>query len=108
MAKQNKKEANTNMQSYLLFYVVFLIPSLILIGFFFTSFIAPRLWYEWDSLPFFDLFTLPSKHNGGGAHFIASPVVVYVVWIFFLLAAFLIPVFLTKKVIQERNQDLFI
>ena len=103
MTKQPKTDVHKSIASYFSFYVVFLIPSLILVGLFFTTFVAPRLWYEWDSLPFFDLFTFPSIHTGHGAHFIASPIVVYATWIFFLMVAFLLPAFFTRKVIKERK-----
>ena len=89
--------------SYLLFYIIFLIPSFLLTGLIFTTFIAKHLWYEWDSLPIIDLITFPSVHTQAGAHFIAPPVIVYLTWIFFLAIPFVVPALITRLVIKERK-----
>src|SRR6266567_601633 len=89
---------------YVLLYIALLIPSCFFVGLFFTTVIAPLLWYEWDSLPVIDLFTSPSVHaTGWGAHFIASPPVVYLIWNFFLAIVFLLPGVVTALFMRIRK-----
>ena len=75
-------------------YIIFLIPTFLVVGFIFTHFVANKLWYEWDSLPIIDLIESPIVHTQDGAHFILPSSTVYSIWSSFLAITFLIPLFI--------------
>jgi len=89
------------------FYLVFLIPSVLIVGLIFTTLIANHLWYEWDSIPIVDLFTLPSVHTQSGAHFNTPAILVYSIWIVFLAITFILPEIATRLVLEERRSIVY-
>lgn len=84
-----------------LFYLSYLIPTIIVILSFWYFFIDGTLYYCWDKTPLID-FIPPFVHSEYVVdHFIAPPVVVYLIWLALVFLGFFIPYFLTGKLMHE-------
>ena len=85
---------------YLPFYFILLIPSALVVLSIWYFFVDGTLYYCSDKAPLID-FIPPFVHSIYGDRFIASPVVIYVLWITLILTGFIAPLFFMEKVMRE-------
>ncbi len=84
-------------------YVLFLIPSLIVGLLIWTLFIDGKLYYCSDKVPILD-FIPPFVHGSQyGDYWIADPKIVWAIWILLTGLMLMVPYFLAKGFLKERN-----
>lgn len=86
----------------LLLYLTLLLPTLVLIASVWYFFVDGILYYCSDKVPFLDLLP-PFVHGKSfGDYFIASPILVYVLWIVALFLLFSLPWLILKRVLKSK------
>lgn len=99
--KKNTANRLSSLQNVAL-YIPLFIPVFLAISLLWYFFIDGVFYYCSDKVPFIDLFP-PFVHGKNfGDYFIASPVVVYTLWIFLLSLMFLLPLFLLRYLTKRK------